>query len=301
MWGEDSSPLFSSILIDIMFSFLRKRSKSKAFPSTSVVQFSSFAVALSDVGEIRENNEDSIVFIKPHDEHTQIEKGSLAIVCDGMGGHKSGDLASKIGIDKVSEYYYSSKSNVEQSIKDALISAHKSIRKVSTYNARHAKMGTTCTAVVIKEKSVYVAHAGDSRAYLISDENIKQLTKDHTYVQHLYDKGVITLKEKLRHPDRNIVTMVLGTQNEFLPDVYSYKNSFGESDKLLLCSDGLYDYIEDHELKHIVSRHEPATAAETLVDIAKKRGGHDNISVIIVQNKAVNEDITIRNTKEVTE
>ena len=284
-----------------MLSFLRKRQRSKRDYNSYNIQYSCSAIAMSDIGEIRKTNEDSIVFIKPHDKLTQVEKGSLAIVCDGMGGHKSGDIASKMAVQHVSDYYYSSKSDTIQALGDALRSAHRSIIKRSSATAKHANMGTTCTAVVILEKSIYIGHAGDSRAYLIGDMEIRQLTKDHTYVQHLYDKGLITLNEKLRHPDRNIVTMVLGTQNEFMPDVYSYDNVLGEQESLLLCSDGLYDYIDDDELKSIVNGQVPADAAETMIDMAKKRGGHDNISVIIVKNEALKDNTNDHITKEVAE
>jgi len=160
-------------------------------------------------------------------------------------------------------------------------------------------MGTTCTAVVIIEQSLFICHAGDSRAYLIRKNTIKQLTKDHTYVQDLYDKGIISEEEKLGHPDRNIVTMVLGTQSECKPEVYSYENVFGNEEILMICSDGLYDYIQDNELKSILNNNKSETAAEVLIDTAKRRGGHDNISVIIVRNKNKFDSQEIHTTKEI--
>ena len=227
------------------------------------------------------------------------EKGSLAIVCDGMGGHKSGEVASRIAVEKVQKYYYSSKNNTRQAIKEALSYAHRQIKKVSLRNPAHSRMGTTCTAVIVIDRSIYIGHAGDSRAYLISSHAIKQLTNDHTYVEHLYKKGLITEQEKLRHPDRNIITMVLGTQSEFVPEVYSYENVFGSEEILMLCSDGLYEYINDTELRNILTENEISSAAELLIDTAKKRGGHDNISVVIVRNKKKVENQNLQITKQI--
>jgi len=282
-----------------MLSFFRKR-KSKAKNNRHPqIKYKSTAIALTDVGEIRKINEDSIVFVQPHNKSVLSEKGCLAIVCDGMGGHKSGEVASQIAVDKVSKYYYSSKTDIKESIKEAIIQAHKDIRKIALRNSKHSNMGTTCTAAIIRDQSIYIGHAGDSRAYLINENKIKQLTKDHTYVQHLYDKGLISEEEMLRHPDRNIVTMVLGTQSEFKPEVHSYENVFCNDETLMICSDGLYEYIKDNEIKNILTKNEIATAAEMLVDTAKKRGGHDNISVIIVTNKRRDENEKIQTTKEI--
>ena len=282
-----------------MFSFFKRKLFSKNDLVNADREFNCTAIAMTDVGEIRKSNEDKIVFIQPHDENVLSNKGSLAIVCDGMGGHNSGELASKIGIQGVSKYYYKSKANIAQSIREAMVYAHKEIISVAKRNPKHARMGTTCTAVVILEKSLTIGHAGDSRAYLISPSGIRQLTKDHTYVQHLYEKGVITDVERNNHPDRNIVTMVLGTQNEFIPEVYAYEYVFGPDDILMICSDGLYDYISDKELLQILIENNSTDAAELLIDTAKMRGGHDNISVGIVRNKYKSINKASRITKEI--
>lgn len=282
-----------------MLSFFRKKKSVAQKTFTNKPNYTCTAVALTDVGEIRKNNEDKIVFVQPHNQKVLSQKGSLAIVCDGMGGHKSGEVASKIAIQRVQKYYYSSNSNPKEAIKEALSYAHKEIKKVSLKNANHSKMGTTCTAVTVIGRSLYIGHAGDSRAYLISNNIIKQLTKDHTYVEHLYNKGLITEQEKLRHPDRNIVTMVLGTQSEFIPEVYSYENVFSNDEILMLCSDGLYEYIGDNEIMNILTENEASSAAEILVETAKKRGGHDNISVIIVRNQKKTESLKPQITKQI--
>ena len=244
----------------------------------------------TNIGMKRKSNQDSILLAP---------KYKFFMVADGMGGHKSGEVASKIAIDSVQKYYYSSKTNPKEAIKEALSYAHKEIKKVSLHNANHSKMGTTCTAVTVIDRSIYIGHAGDSRAYLVSNNTIKQLTKDHTYVEHLYNKVLITEQEKLRHPDRNIVTMVLGTQSEFIPEVYSYENVFGSKEILMLCSDGLYEYIQDNEIMNILTQNEASYAAEILVETAKKRGGHDNISVVIVRNKKKNEIVKTQITKQI--
>lgn len=278
-----------------MFSFLKRSIKTPITPNVDL--YETQAIAITDIGEVRTNNEDNIIYFKPHKESVKKAKGTLAIVCDGMGGHNSGEIASQMAIDAIVKAYYNSKGSIENTLKKALITAHDKIKRFGEKNQEHARMGTTCTAVVIHNATLYVAQAGDSRAYLINNKRLKQLTKDHTYVQHLVDSGVITEAEKENHPNRNMVTMVLGTQNQFVPDTYVFKNAFGPDDTLLLCSDGLYEYVNDQELESIIMSNNLEDAAQVLIDMAKKRGGHDNISVILVAHKQETKHNNIQITK----
>jgi len=282
-----------------MFSFLWKKRKPETGVLNSSSGLESFAVAITDVGEVRKNNEDSILFTKPHDKAVYNTKGSLAIVCDGMGGHNAGELASKIAVHKIPKYYYESNAPIREAIRDALVEAHNEIIRMAKRNPKHEKMGTTCTAAVILNKTLHIGHVGDSRAYLVSNHSVKLLTEDNTYVQHLYKQGVITADERDNHPDRNIVTMVLGTQNVFIPSVYSFQNVLDEQHKLLLCSDGLYEYIKESELLKIMAENSSLDAAEKFIDMAKMRGGHDNISVIIIENKKRSEKVEGKITKQI--
>ena len=266
-----------------MFSFIRNKI-GRAVKVNQEFSLICNAVAISDTGVRRKNNEDNILFIKPRDEQSYKSKGCLAIVCDGMGGHNFGEIASKIAIDEVSQHYYNNTGKVDKVLKKALAAAHLGIVKMAQQDNKFKNMGTTCTAAVIIGETVHIGHVGDSRAYLISKKEIKQLTEDHTYVNHLYKTGVISKQQANNHPEKNIVTMVLGTQGSLNPAMYCYENVLIDSRFLLLCSDGLNEYVSDEELKEIVFKYEKVKAAETLINMAKLRGGHDNISVVIVNN-----------------
>ncbi|MEL6988566.1 MAG: hypothetical protein AAGK97_12145, partial [Bacteroidota bacterium] len=154
--------------------------------------------------------------------------------------------------------------------------------------------------VVMQNKDLTIVHAGDSRAYIINEEAIKSLTTDHTYVEHLYQNGLISKEEKDTHPNRNIVTKVIGTQKSLEPEIIQIKNAFLHQSKLLLCSDGLYDYLSDAEMMEMVNAMDKASAAELMINTAKQRGGHDNISVIIVERVGKNLIEETKKTKEVS-
>ena len=148
-------------------------------------------------------------------------------------------------------------------------------------------MGTTCTTLVVIGKSVYYAHVGDSRAYMQKGDLIMQITEDHTYVQELVNSGDITMEEAATHPKRNILTNAMGTKPDLRIDTGICKLKFEDNDRLLLCSDGLYDYLNDKELNEILQNGGLKTAAEIMVQQAKDRGGHDNITVVIAEKKGM--------------
>jgi len=261
------------------FGFLKRKKKLKPILDKN---FNCSAVAFTDKGEIKDINEDRLVFINPFDENVRKTKGCLALVCDGMGGHNSGDYAAQLAIDAIPKLYYEIEEVFKSCLNKAVLATNSLIYNIASQEIKHAKMGTTCTAMVILDEDLFIVHAGDSRAYLITSGSIDLLTTDHTYVEHLFQSGTITKAEKDTHPDRNIVTKVIGTQKSVVPDTYLLEDHFKTGNKLLLCSDGLYDYLQDHEILQIVNTMEKGMAAEHLINTAKKRGGHDNISVLII-------------------
>lgn len=245
------------------------------------------AVVLSDLGNIRTNNEDKGLFYKVADENIIREKGYMLIVADGMGGHNAGEVASQMAADIVSrEYFNMNVGSVEKNLEKALTLANKNIYEKSTSNEACKGMGTTCTVLLVKGSDVYYAHVGDSRAYIQKGNSIEQITQDHTYVQELVNNGEITAAEAATHPKRNILTNAMGTKPELRVDTGKSKYSFESNERLLLCSDGLYDYLNDVELKDILFKNSIKTAADMMVQQAKARGGHDNITVVIVEKKA---------------
>ena len=239
---------------------------------------------VSDVGKVRELNEDNY----------SIETGDikLFIVADGMGGHNAGEVASQLAIDKIKEHIlkYLPQEQEEEQIKgiiyEAFIRANREIFNKAKAESECDGMGTTATAAVIIDDRVYIGHVGDSRAYLISDGVIEQITLDHSLVAELLRKGSISEREAMQHPQKNVITRALGTDENVKPDIYSIE--FNEADYLVLCTDGLSNFVDRYELeRYILEIEDCQNCCNYLVDIANQRGGFDNITLIIVKNNMI--------------
>jgi serine/threonine protein phosphatase PrpC len=160
-------------------------------------------------------------------------------------------------------------------------------------------MGTTCTAVVVQNEQVYFAHVGDSRAYLFKNGQIVQLTEDHTYVQQLLKMGEITEEKAARHPERNVLTQAMGTKADIRIDLGRCVLPFDPGDRLLLCSDGLYEYCREEDLIRLLSQDSLPNVASELVQLAKNRGGHDNITVVLAERTVTGFQAAPRETREI--
>lgn len=257
-------------------------------------------IVLSDLGNIRINNEDMGLFFRIADESIGSEKGSLLVVADGMGGHQAGEVASKMATDTIVQEYFKHNtfSTIEKNLSKAFATANKKIFDVASSNKKYFGMGTTCTALIILEHSVYYAHVGDSRAYMLKNNTISRITEDHTYVQELLKNGVITEHEAAVHPKRNVLTNAMGTKPDVRIDSDKYSYSFETTDRLLLCSDGLYEYLADEELAQILSTQPIQEAANTMIQEAKKRGGHDNITVVIAEKTESPDETSLKETRD---
>lgn len=237
------------------------------------------AVVLSDVGNIRTNNEDMGLFFRVAGEAQR--KGCLLIVADGMGGHKAGEVASRMAVEVISREYYRLTGTIEGCLRKAFEAANQKIFQKASSSKAHRGMGTTCTAIVVRENRLYFAHVGDSRAYLLKDGSIHQLTEDHTHVQELIREGIIQPDAAALHPERNLLTNAMGTRPVIRIDAGEIAPGFDNGDRLLLCSDGLYEYLSDGELQQACATAPLAQAASYLIEEAKRRGGHDNITVVL--------------------
>lgn len=246
-------------------------------------------VILSDLGNIRTNNEDRGMYYKVADENIIREKGQMLIVADGMGGHQAGEVASKMAADIISREYFNQPGNgsVEKKLAKVFALANKNIFEMSRSNKAYNGMGTTCTVLVLLDQTIYYAQVGDSRAYIQKGGSILQITEDHTYVQELVKSGDITAEEAATHPKRNILTNAMGTKPDLRIDTGKCNLAFENNDRLLLCSDGLYDYLSDKELNDILSKNLLKDAAAYMVNQAKIRGGHDNITVVLAEKKGI--------------
>jgi protein phosphatase len=234
---------------------------------------------LSDVGCVRDLNEDSVNLLKPHDPEELRDKGILAVVADGMGGHAAGEIASRIAVETISRRYYEINASTQEALEQAFQEANARVFETSRQRGDMKGMGTTCTALVLKGEQAYCAHVGDSRIYIIRNGSIQQLSEDHSMVMQLFKQGLIDSDEARNHPDKNVLSRALGTHPQL--EVSSWDNAVRVQvgDRFILCSDGLYDVVTDDEIQEIASAFEPHVANEKLIKLARQRGGPDNISV----------------------
>lgn len=237
-------------------------------------------VAATDVGLLRDNNQDSYTAC-------EIAGGAvLAVVCDGMGGAAEGALASKTAVrlirERIALNYHNGMSDL--SVKSLLIStlenANKEIYSISLSDEKYEGMGTTVVAAILTEKYVYIAHAGDSRAYMRTGGNLVQLTRDHSVVQSMIENGEITADEAVNHPKKHIITRALGVDSEIKIDFC--QEDFDDEEILLLCSDGLTNFCSPDEVLNLTGDDAYFDYAERLVSAANHNGGGDNITVVAV-------------------
>ena len=236
---------------------------------------------LTNTGRSRPFNEDYVDFYIPPDLEERARKGALYLTADGMGGHQAGELASRGAVESVRQEYYADGSpDVRVSLERAFQAANQRIYGWSQGDASKKGMGTTLVAAVILGRKVFVANVGDSRAYVVNQNGIQQITTDHSWVEEQVQAGLLTREQARKHPQRNVVTRALGTKPQAEVDLF--EGQIHEGDSLLLCTDGLTGHVQDTELAAIVQEHPPEEAAQLLVDLANERGGSDNIGVVIV-------------------
>lgn len=276
--------------------FNRKKKKEQQKEMKSFDGGSLRSVVVTDLGAVRTNNEDVGLFFRMDDQAD--DKGCLLMVADGMGGHNAGEIASRMAADIISHEYFRQTASVEKSLYRAFELANKSIFERASSNRSMSGMGTTCTTLIVIGPEIYYAHVGDSRAYLFKKSRITQITEDHTYVQELVSKGEITIGEAAIHPKRNILTNAMGTKNSLRIDTGKFALPMEENDRLMICSDGLYDYLNEHEIAGILGGTSLHDAANDLVEEAKRRGGHDNITVVLAEKLPVTNEAAEKETRD---
>ena len=268
--------------------FWKKRKKATENEAITGIAQDIKAIALTDTGIVRQNNEDSVLFIRPNEKQKRSFKGFLGIVADGMGGHQGGAVASKLATDMISTAYYDSDLPPVEALGAAMRKANNTILNRASSNTELQNMGTTCTAVVLIDQQIILGHIGDSRAYLLQNDQLIQLTTDHTYVQELVNQGQISPMEAINHPKRNVLTQAMGTIADRFGDVSIHPIAFQETDRLLLCSDGLYDYFTIDELLDYLQMNNLRECGEQLITVACDRGGHDNITLLLIEKQQEN-------------
>jgi serine/threonine protein phosphatase PrpC len=240
--------------------------------------------SLSHIGQVRQRNEDAVGFMDPRDPGVRKTKGSIFVVADGMGGHRGGEIASQMAVDAViSGYYVSTADDPSAALAEALRAANRAIVKKARSDVSLYGMGTTCTALVVRRKEAFVGHVGDSRAYLMRDGTLRQLTEDHSLVGEMMRQGILSDDEARTHPRRNVITRSIGTHEELDIDTPSSPLAIREGDVFLLCSDGLTSLVAEKDLQAGLSSKTPRAACDSLVDLANENGGKDNVTVVVVR------------------
>jgi protein phosphatase len=242
---------------------------------------------LTDVGLERAQNEDNYCYAEPENDDEMRKRGRLVVIADGMGGQEGGQIASMLAVDTIRDVFLNGPADdPAAALVDAYHSAHTKIQEYARVHPDLAGMGTTCTAAVLRDGYLSYGHVGDSRLYLFRDGVSVQLTRDQSYVQQMVESGVISADEARTHPSKNILTSALGSDSAVEADFAEAPIPLLENDTLLLCTDGLHGTVTDEEMLAAASQNSPREACRKLVDLAKERGGLDNITIQIVRIEA---------------
>lgn len=231
---------------------------------------------------MRQENQDSCGKFPEDGLDQTAPSGILFIVADGMGGHRGGRRASEIAVQIVEQRYFDdARGGIGDRLKQALAAANGQILEYASAHPEYKGMGTTCTALLVQGAAASIGHIGDSRAYRIAREGITQITQDHSLVAEMVRRGLLSEKEAILHPDRSLLYRALGTREEVEIDLIE-GFPVSADDRFLLCSDGLSNLVMDNEIEEMVRNSEPQEACKQLVALANKRGGYDNITVLVV-------------------
>lgn len=237
-------------------------------------------VAKTDIGRVRSSNQDSYAA-------GEFRNGvAWAVVCDGMGGSAGGNVASSTAVKSISERITTgyrtnmTSSSIRNLLITAITNANYEIYDIAQAKPELRGMGTTVVSVIMTEGTVYVAHAGDSRAYIVSKDRIKQITTDHSIVRRMVEQGEITEAEAQIHPNKNLITRALGVDEKLRVDFTV--EEIKPDDILLVCTDGLTNCLDDSEILRLVKEDREGDFATSLVNLANEHGGSDNITVVAI-------------------
>jgi len=231
----------------------------------------------TDTGKLRNNNQDAYYANYP-----------LFIVADGMGGHRAGEVASSMAVEIISnvftvdssDFYFDD--NIINRIKSSIYKANKEIYNSSIKDEKYSGMGTTVTLAYIMDNKIFIGHVGDSRAYIYRQDELSQITVDHSLVEELIKNGTISKEEAKYHPQRNIITRAVGTSKDIQIDVNIITKEKG--DILLLSTDGLTSMLDDDEIKNTIALYDDVQiVCDELVKLSNDRGGYDNITVMAIK------------------
>ncbi len=242
--------------------------------------------AKTDMGQVRENNEDKFDFYEPEDPAILAARGSLYAVSDGIGGAQAGQIASELLLKNlIGGYYNHSSSDLLTALYESIVSANDRIHSLAQMIPERNGMGATLTAVVFCEDRVIVAQVGDSRAYCLRNGTLFQITQDHSWVEEQVRAGLMTRDEAENSPFKNVITRSVGAASTVNPDFYEEEAQPG--DVWVLCSDGLTAYASSDEIAAIAGSNPPSEAARQFIEMANGRGGRDNITAFVLSVRAL--------------
>lgn len=232
------------------------------------------AYGATHVGRVRAVNQDAYYLPKAGE--------SFAVVADGMGGHKAGEVASAMAVSEFTRWLRCAPLPTEETVNYAVHEANRIIHRTAQRESDKSNMGTTLVSVWVDDEQVILCNVGDSRAYLLRGGEIQQMSRDHSVVGELVEQGKLTKKEAKRHPQKNYITRAIGTSSMVQPEICTVERRNG--DVWLLCSDGMSNYLEDEEIGEILcAQTDRKACVKTLIDRALERGGADNITVVLLE------------------
>jgi PPM family protein phosphatase len=233
----------------------------------------------TDPGLARELNEDTVAWVTPQDKAIADSRGSLALVADGMGGHAAGEVASALAADVVRRLYYDLEGPVPKVLATVFTAANRAILEYAGEHPECKGMGTTCTVLAFRDRQAWLGHIGDSRAYILRDRKLVQLSEDQTLVAKLVHDGTLTQEEADHSPMHNVILQALGTSQQIKPLISAKGLPLEFGDVLILCSDGVSNLVPDVKIAEIAGRLPPQEACDALIEAALAAGGHDNASL----------------------
>ncbi|HLY30558.1 MAG TPA: protein phosphatase 2C domain-containing protein [Ktedonobacterales bacterium] len=295
LWNDVFCDLVKTACVEHASSWMQRGERSFALAggnrAAMALRFTLDIAQHTDIGRLRASNEDDVLSIVPEDDQLLREKGALFVVSDGMGGgiggHSRGALASELAVQRVREAYYQNlRDDIPTALRRAVQEANTTICRASmtaterAQKANDPRMGATCVAAVLRDQTLSVANVGDSRAYVLHDGRLRQITRDHSVTAHLIECGEITPAEARTHAQRHLIYRALG-QPEVEIDCFT--ESVQQGDTLILCTDGLSGVVEDEDVRAIVERYSPEESVRRLIVCANEKGGPDNITVVVVR------------------
>jgi PPM family protein phosphatase len=239
---------------------------------------------LTDIGRVRTRNEDFLGAFEPDDPELLQSRGRLFVVADGMGGLARGDVASRLAVETLRDTYYGAERSepLPEALRVSVQIANEAVYRESRLAVGQTPMGTTLTALVIRDHDAFLAHVGDSRAFLVRGRQIRQLTQDHSLVAELVRDGVLSATEAEHHPSAHVILRALGLAKDVTIEVQG-PLALRLGDTLVLCTDGLTRQVRPHEIRKLSERRPPHRACEGLVSLANDRGGPDNITLQLIR------------------